>query len=245
MDTYSSENNNNYELQEKDNFFRKYLAFVLIGILLLLIAIVYFALMLLSNNKTSDTNTPLPTPTIAPSSTFSVVSTSPADNETDVYPGEISITFDTNTPLLSQGDYSIRLDPAPEIIPITNNTFPTQTASYGIVGGLSQNTTYTVSIYNSSGQLVYSWSFTTSNEIPESSSREAKIEQENAIKNYYPLFYDLPYETSAFKIDYTDRLALEVIMYTGDQATIAPLVEGWIREKGVTPSSHTINYIVN
>ncbi len=248
MDTHFSDNNN-YNTNESPSFIRRNLPFILVGALLLLIATVFLVLTFFAKN-TTDPHPHTPdnintTPTAVQPINFSITNTSPADNESDVYPGEISITFTTNTPLLSQEDYLFRMTPSPEETPIIQNEFPSQEISYGIVGNLSPDTTYTVGIYNTSSLLVHSWSFTTSSETPESSSRAVKLEQENAIRNFYPLFYDLPYETDTFKIDYTDRLTLEVIMYSGNQTNTAPAIESWIQDRGVDPATHTINYIQN
>src|SRR5690606_22853584 len=136
----------------------------------------------------------------------SVVSTSPENGQTSVYPGEISISFTTSLVLRSENEYSISISPPPANEMVLDSSFPTQNISYGVIGGLERNTTYTMSISASSGQPVHSWSFTTSNEEPESSSGEVLLEQERLINEFYPLFYDVPYESDTFRIDYADRL---------------------------------------
>jgi len=245
MDTPSSENNSVLETSTKVGFFKRFLPLILILFLLFLTFFAIFITRLLTNSPDQTADEPFATPTIIPLLNFSITNTFPADGDTNIYPGEISITFDTSVPMRSQRDYSLEVTPSLTNPPALNSFFPTQKISYGIVGNLEKNTTYTVTVLNITGELVKQWSFTTSNETPESSSRQAKIEQDLAIKNYYPLFYDLPYETNQFKIDYTDRLTLEVDIKSGTKDAVSKMVDDWIISKGVDPASHTINYVEN
>lgn len=243
MDTSFSDNNNNYteKLEKRPLIERKHIYILTVIGVLLLFVVIYFVLSSIKPHPQQQNPNMPASPTATPVD-FSILNTTPSNGEVDVYPGEITITFTTNAPINSGSEYSLNFNPPLQNEPLDTTLYPSQNITQGIVGGLSQNTTYAVSVNNSSGEQIYSWSFTTSDEIPESSSRESLLEQENAIKNYYPLFYELPYQTNSFKIDYTDRLTLEVVIYSGTQETVSPIVDEWIRENGVNPQSHTITY---
>lgn len=229
--------NNKYDGGIKLNFPGWVIPFVLVAILVIL-----FLIALLINQIIQPNNTKSDEP-IPQSGSFIITRTYPSPGEIGVYPGEISIAFDVDTVLTSKNDYSFEIYPSPDRELIDTTTFPTQHVSHGVVGGLRENTKYIISIFDEEEELVGSWDFTTSNETPESSSREALIEQNELIGEYYPLFYEVPFSAGAFSIDYIDRLTLEVKFSSGSITEARQWAEDLIRSKNIDPSSHSINYV--
>lgn len=201
-------------------------AIIIVAVIIFIIIIISFSLSLINSND------------------FKVISTTPTNGSQNIPTGEMSITFTTDKPVKSIDDYTITIDPPLEFGSKLLTDFPTQTVTNLVLGGLSKNTTYTVTVANRHTNDITSWSFTTSNEQPESSTAAFNEEQEQLKEDYYPLFDTLPYETDAIKMDYSDRLTLQVKIkkINQDKDVIKKEVEDWIREKGVDPSTHTINY---
>jgi len=65
------------------------------------------------------------------------------------------------------------------------------------------------------------------------------LEIQTERKDNYPLFEDVPYTTSSFRVNYIDDLTLQVTLKT-DTPEIRQEVLDWISSKGVDPKSHTI-----
>lgn len=172
-----------------------------------------------------------------------VMDTNPSSGQTDVYSGEIKITISLNREIFSENDINISITPQPASGFEFTNSFPSKTLSLQILGGLTPSTTHTVAVNDPSGNTLYTWFFTTSNQSPESSSAEVNKIQRETIANYYPLFDFVPFQTEEFSLDYTERLTLEVKINGNKTPQIENSVENWIRAKGVDPSTHTINYI--
>ena len=173
---------------------------------------------------------------------LSVLEVSPPDGAIEIYPGEIKVEFVFNQEVFSSNVFKVQISPAPsagfEII----NSFPSTKILTQTLGGLLPTTQYTVTISDSKGASIKTWSFTTSNQTPESSSAEVKKIQKQTINESYPLFDFVPYKTQEFSIDYSDRLTLEVKINGRKTPQIISQVQSWIQEHGIDPSIHTIIY---
>lgn len=221
------------------------------GILFILLVIVYL-FFILKKQKTNQTNPILPPgmPTTFPTNTsanpnrsFQIIKTSPGNNETDVYAGEITISFTTNAEIASANEYGINITPPlPDYWKITNS-YPTKKITAQVYGGLNTNTTYTVTVTDASGKKLYSWSFTSSNNPGQSSSGLVTDYEKTYYQKYYPLMDYIPYSTTDFKVGYQSELTLKVLIKNLDIAKVKQEVIDWIKSHGVDPATHTINYI--
>lgn len=221
--------------------------------ILILCLVVFIPIILLVSrvtrlNQLNKNNTTTPEPTQAP---FQIIATSPKDGTENVYPGEIILSFTTNVPIVSKNVFTVSFSPQlPNSYQVVS-AFPTTMVKLQIIGGLALGTTYTVSVHDSSGQIISSWSFTTSQKAAESSSKGVITQDQEIMNKYYPLFQYLPYYGTGFTIkDYSDRLTLEVLQTQSegpsDQKSLDEIkqeVNAWIKSKGVDPATHTINYI--
>lgn len=187
---------------------------------------------------------PTPTPTPLVQKPFTVTDTSPASNATNVYPGEIQITANTNIPILSQDSFTLNISPKLPYSWEIDNNYPTNTISATILGNLEKNTKYTVTLTGKNNYF-YSWSFTTGDEAVESSSNLERIDEDAFIKKDYPLLKDVPYTTPNFSLDYTKELTLQVDITNSQMSTdeIKQSVYTWIKQHDVDPATHTINYV--
>lgn len=179
-------------------------------------------------------------PTPVQQKPFSVVSTSPRDNEANVYPGEIIISFTTDSPIVSKESYSLGLNPTLKYSTEVLSTFPTTQIQTQILGGLDPSTTYTVSVFNSGGEIVHSWSFTTSSVVPESSSQLINKRDQDIIKTQFPLALEMSYKSSTVDMDYSGPLELSATVKNGAQEAARQEIETWIQSKGVDPKTHII-----
>lgn len=68
--------------------------------------------------------------------------------------------------------------------------------------------------------------------------------QEEIRTNQYPLIDKTPYKTTFFEVSYIGPLKLRVVMFDKDKEKIKNEVEGWMRENGVEPRSHQIEYTI-
>lgn len=187
------------------------------------------------------------TPTLKPQfiqERFSVIKTFPANGEASVYPGEITITINTTTPVVSKDGFFLDITPKLPYYWKYTNSYPTTTITAQIYGGLELNTQYQLTLYDNKKLPVYVWSFITSSETPESSTAQERALEENLINEYYPLFKSVPYNTTDFSLDYYDRLILIVKVKNKNKniEIVKKEVDGWIKSKGVDPSTHTIRY---
>lgn len=180
---------------------------------------------------------------IYPQKSFRVLSTDPKDQQTEVYSGEIEISLVTDNDILSDKDFSLEIAPKLPFYFRLTNTYPTKKIIAKVYGGLQTNTTYQLTVKDSAGKAIYSWSFTTSSQTAESSSSLMEDREKELINSYYPLFDYIPYVSDEFDLDYTDHLALEVKIKNPDISKVKQEVDEWIRSKGVDPSTHKINYI--
>ncbi len=173
---------------------------------------------------------------------FTITSTTPKNDEQNVYSGEISIIFTTDTPILSDKDFHMTIyPPLPNYWKFTN-TYPTNKITAQVYGGLQTNTTYTVTVTNKKNGNPYSWVFRTSGKQQEDSTQIIRDQTENENAKYFPLFDYIPYESNDFSIDYTDKLTLVVKIKNPDVEMVKKEVNDWIRSHNVNPSTHTITF---
>ena len=215
----------------------------LLFLIFLLIAIVVFVYLFSfrPSSKTGRQNQVL-FPTVVPQSSFLITSTVPANNAVGVFPGEIEVSFTSNVPIESLNDYTIFISPQLTVKPKLKSPFPTQQVRYQILAGLDKNTEYTVVVKNRHSENVAIWSFTTSSEQPESSSGLVRDIQEKLNQQYYPLFDFIPFKNENFSIDYMGRLTLIIKIKKNNTDAIKQEALNWIKQHGVDPSTHTINY---
>ena len=212
------------------------------GVVLLMIGII--STLYMSNAKTNQANlrqSPSPTP-LPPQKPFQVLSVSPTNGSVGVSSGEITLSIQTDENIVSAGEISLDSSPQlPYYIKFTN-PYPTRTLQAQIYGGLQPATLYTFSLKNKEGTTLYSWSFTTNDKREESSTRYVRDQEEQLIRNYYPLFDQIPYYSETFDVDYTDKLTLTVVIKDPDVKLVKDGVMQWIKSYGVDPSTHTIIY---
>ena len=68
-------------------------------------------------------------------------------------------------------------------------------------------------------------------------------EQEQTKENYYPLLEKTPYRTPRFELSYSGPLRLKVIMYSKNQTEVKNEVYPWLKENGVEPTTHQIDFL--
>ncbi len=173
---------------------------------------------------------------------FSIISSSPVNNQKDVPTGEIAITLESDQEILSLASFNLEVSPTLPFYWKILDQFPAKKIVAQVYGGLKPSTSYTVTLKDSFGATVSTLTFTTAPQEPSSATGyEIAVEEENNQK-YYPLTPYLPYSTPSFDMDYTNKLTLTVEVKSGDINTIKAAVESWIQSHGVDPKTHTINY---
>lgn len=223
------------------------------ALLLFIISIVIVGLVLFSRFSKNPitpgviSNKPSPSPTSStlPQQGFKVVSTDPKNGETNVYPGEIKISFSTDVPVVSEKAFSVDINPKLPFYSKITNSFPNNQIVIQVYGGLAKNTIYTVSVKDSSDQPLAKWSFTTSSQPNESSSQYVVEFEKSYNQKYLPLIDFVPYYSNDFNLGYEGDLRLRVIVKNPNIDLVKHEVNDWIRSHGVDPSTHTINYINN
>jgi hypothetical protein len=173
---------------------------------------------------------------------FHILKTSPTTNEQNVYSGEIAISFTTDVPILSPDVFSLSITPPLQHYWKFENTYPTNQVTARVYGELKTGTTYTLQVKDAKQTPVYTWSFTTSSTPAEDTSGLQRDYETKLIQQYYPLFNYIPYSNEDFSIDYLDRLTLTVVLKHGDTPQMRQEVLDWIKNHGVDPATHTINY---
>lgn len=176
-----------------------------------------------------------------PTANFKITSLTPKDGESNIFPGEIQITFTTDVPI-NREDYDLFIEPTPNLPTKITNSFPTTQITHQVLGGLSKDTEYKITAINKHNKRETVWTFTTSNQQQESSPELLIEDQKNLNDNFFPLFEVLPYENKDFQIDYSGKLQLIVKIKKNKVDDIKKEVLEWIRTQGVDPSTHTINY---
>jgi hypothetical protein len=103
---------------------------------------------------------------------------------------------------------------------------------------------------------IYSWSYQTNIQqtIPTSSPAtgsseigdpEAVEKIAKSVLERYPLVKYVPFENDNFALDYSAPLILSVKIKSGDKTDIKWQVYEWLKEKGVDPDSHQIEWLDN
>lgn len=186
-----------------------------------------------------------PTPT-AFSAQFRITQTSPTNGATNVPAGETLLSFTTDTDLPSDKVFRLDVNPKPQYGLQMQSTFPTNVVNVLPLGGLHENTTYTITVSDQFGKQLTSWTFLTAPTPAQSHSATRNVLDQETNAKYYPLTQYLPYSTADFTVsEYTDHLTLKVLVNTADLAKVKTEVNDWIRSKGVDPNTHTINYVNN
>ena len=99
---------------------------------------------------------------------------------------------------------------------------------------------YEVMVYKGD-QLIYVWQITTGEE----KLRSIGMEQlDNFQKENYPLVNFLPYESLNYKIEYVGRKKIKVLVLTQEEVSIEEIAN-WIRDHGVDPKTHEIEWAFN
>src|SRR5262249_2504129 len=99
-----------------------------------------------------------------------------------------------------------------------------------------------LTIKDKNQNTIYTWSFTTSNNPPQSSTNLMLDQEQQLANKYYPLLQFVPYSNQDFNIDYTGHVTLIVEIKNKNIDLVKQEVLDWIRSHGVDPSTHTINY---
>lgn len=205
-----------------------------------------FLTLLFTQPKKPASSVEIKTPSSTPGEIqqpFQISTTIPQDRQTNIYPGEIEISFNTSQPILSEKSFSLNISPPLPFYLRLTNSYPTQTITAQIFGGLTKNTTYTVSVKDTLGTLVKSWQFTTSGEQNESSSALVQEAEQHYNQQYFPLFSVTPYSEEDFEVDYKGKLELNVLIKTPNVALGKQEFLDWMKSKGTDPSTHKINYL--
>ncbi len=248
------ENSNepNYPLEDRQAF--SPLDFAKKHKVLVIIAAVIFLLMLLLSllsiqSITTDTTFPTPTPIQKQNNQsdstqtqipYKILSTIPNDHAVNVFSGELVLTINTSDSIIAPTSLSLVFSPPLIHSFVYLNKFPTKKIQLQILGGLSPNTTYTVTVKDKKGVSVHEWSFTTSADRGEGQSKlSTQIDQELG-QQYYPLRKYFPYITPNYKLGYIDRLKIKITLFntSSDKPTILNEVKNWVKSKGVDPESH-------
>lgn len=217
-----------------------------IGVTLCILLLVFIFIKSRVSNNTSNHNqnsvnaTPTSNPIVE---NFSISSVSPTENAT-IDPTEIQISFITNTPLTTSNDFSFIISPALSFGYQDKSTYPTNNVVLQVLGGLSANTTYTVTIKNSEQNVVKTWSFQTSNKQNPGSSGLEKQKETQQINSDYPLFNYIPYTSNDFTADYSgiNTLKVTVVNTSLSLSQVEQEVQAWIQSHNVDPNTQTINY---
>lgn len=179
----------------------------------------------------------------AESSNWKVVQTYPADQETNVYTGEIAISFTSDFPVNSEKDFSISINP-----PLQNgwqlvNEYPSNNISAQVIGGLRPKTEYVVVVKNTFSNATFSWTFSSAETTSGVASGLVAEQEKKLTDQYYPLIDFVPFYSDSFDLEYSARLTLDVTIKKAGVSAVKQEVIDWIKTKGVDPATHKINYL--
>jgi len=104
------------------------------------------------------------------------------------------------------------------------------------------------------GTTIYSWSYQINIEDTVTAESSGTVTSElgdpdavqkiaESVLERYPLVKYVPFENDSFSLDYTAPLTLSVRIKSGDKTSVKWQVYEWLKEKGVDPDSHDINWI--
>lgn len=183
-----------------------------------------------------------PTTTSAIQLPFRVLSTSPKNNESNVFSGELFITLITDVPIIKQDSISLDFSPALSRGVEYKNKFPSEKIEAIALGGLKPNTTYTASVLDKNKRNIFTWSFTTSSDRGEGQSALSSKLDKDLSEKYYPLAKYFPYSTQDYKLGYSDRLKLKITLInpSTDKNRVLEEVKNWIKSKNIDPNTHSL-----
>lgn len=243
----------------KNKLFSKIMSFIQrhpwisLGITLFGLFIIMFLVIMMNSLVVTEIASPTTTQTkTTPSPTvilvqkpFIVIGTSPKDGATNVNTGEITISATTDTEVVSKNSFSLDISPKLPYYWKDQSTYPTKQVQMLVYGGLAKETTYTVTMKDPKGNVIKTWSFTTSNEDPISTSALYRAEAEKQQKTNYPLFDYVPYTTNSYSVDYIDKRKLRATILDprASQEEVKNDIDYWMRTKKVDPATHTIEFV--
>ncbi|MFH1561132.1 MAG: Ig-like domain-containing protein [Patescibacteria group bacterium] len=176
---------------------------------------------------------------LSPPALPSIVAIQPLpDKTTSLDTKEIQITFDQNVDV-----DTFDLFVTPELL--LAKQAQGKVLVFQITQPLKPETEYLLELSHA-GSSYYSWKWTTEARVVESKLEigDPEIPKEVAqqVGRDYPLIAFVPYETANFVLTYTGPNKLGVKIKSGDKQDIKWQVYDWLKEKGVDPDSHQIEW---
>lgn len=172
---------------------------------------------------------------------FRVISTIPPNNASGIYAGEQVVTVVTDVPITAVNNATVVFNPRLDYQPVIANTYPTRVLSLKILGGFHINTRYTAQVRDAMGAVIYTWNFTTSDQVGQGDSGlQAELDKQ-INEDFYPLIQFLPYKTQNYLLGYANHKELRITLRKSglDRNAILTEVRAWVQSKGVDPNSHT------
>ncbi|HVZ59082.1 MAG TPA: hypothetical protein VG935_05005 [Patescibacteria group bacterium] len=239
---------------DRPNFFKRYwlqlTLLIIAGILSLSVIILVITQNRTSNNSTSSptttaTNIPLPTSNQLVQQPFKILSTSPKDQEKNVFAGELVISLTTDVPIVASSSLSLEFTPPLKYYTKFISSFPTKTVMAQVLGGLDTNTRYSIAAKDKTGKKIYIWSFTTSSDVGQGHSALNSELDKQTFETYYPLEKYFPYSTNDYSLGYVDHFKVKITLkHPGlNEDTILNEVKAWVKSKGVDPSTHQFIFV--
>lgn len=150
----------------------------------------------------------------------------------------LNVQIDFNLPLTNENQYNVNIIPEIKTIlkKLDNNG---KTLRLSSEEPLHPNTNYQIAIKDKN-KILWQSTFTTENlqGDPVIPFEGQKYTQDN-----YPLLEYIPYETENFSVRYSAPLTLTITIKKGEQKTIQPQIEEWIKSHNVDPSTHQIKWV--
>ena len=227
------------------DFLKKWKNLLILFLGLLFIVVILFLIIKLLFTTSVVSPTPPNFNTGNQNNSIVVTSVSPQNNQTNIMPGEIIISFTTNKPISSSNDFSMSISPKFPYYWKFTNSYPTTKIEAQVYGGLNKNTKYQVSVKDSHGNQLTNWSFTTGEQKVVSDPLIIYDRGQTFLNNKFPLYKYLPYSNSDFDIDYTgpNDNTLKVFVKNPDVNLVRKEVADWIKSKNVNPATQKINYV--
>lgn len=172
-----------------------------------------------------------------------VISTTPNNEEQNVSLSLSHISISFNKPLTSPDEISINTLP---IIKFSSKlSEDKKILTLTLPGKLLEETQYVVEVNHQKKGLIYSWTFKTLKLDTKGLGAPNFLEYLNEkTEEKYPLFNYTPFTSDLFDIDYTGPLQLGVVLKAASpSAETKALVEQWIKQRAVDPSTHQIIFI--
>jgi len=171
-----------------------------------------------------------------------VIKTAPNNQEKNVALNLSQITITFNKPLESLGEISINTLPIINFSPKLSNDKKTLTLS--LSEKLLEKTQYVIEVNHQEKGLIYSFVFKTLKLDTKGFGAPNFLDYLNQqTEENYPLFDYTPFTSDLFDIDYLGPKKLGVVIKTASPSAARPLVEQWIKQRGVSPETHEIVFI--